>query len=133
MPKLGSVTHISFSVRDLETSREWYQRVLGLKTLVPPFEREHYKETILLAGNTGLCLQQHFDNSGDEFSEHRTGLDHLAFRVETDDEFEAWLAHFDELGVRYWPQGQGESFGRMVVFRDPDNIQLELHCDARKR
>ncbi len=131
MPDLGSVTHVSFSVRDLDTSREWYQRVLGLKTVVPPFEREHYRETILQAGSTGICLQQHFDNSGDEASEHRTGLDHLSFRVKTKEEYEAWLAHLDELGVQYWPQEE-MGFGPMVVLRDPDNIQLELHCDARK-
>lgn len=125
MPTLKGATHVSFSVRDLDVSREWYQRVLGLKTLVPPFESEHYRETILLAGSLGLCLQQHFDNTGDEFSEHRTGLDHLAFRIETEDEFEAWLARFDEYGVVY--DAQGQNFGRMVVFRDPDNIQLELH------
>ncbi len=131
MPNIGGVTHVSFSVRDLETSHEWYQRVLGLKTLVPPFEREHYKETILAAGNTGICLQQHFDNSRDEFSEHRTGLDHLALRVESEEEYKAWLAHFDELGIQYWTQEE-RGFGPMVVFRDPDNIQLELHCDPRK-
>ena len=125
MPTPTGVTHVSFSVRDLDTSREWYQRVLGLKTLVPPFEHEHYRETILLAGSVGLCLQQHFDNPGDEFSEHRTGLDHLAFRIDTQEEFDAWLARFDELGVSYDVQGQGS--GPMVVFRDPDNIQLELH------
>ena len=132
MPKLGSVTHVSFSVRDLDVSRAWYQRVLGLKTLVPPFEQEHYRETILLAGNTGICIQQHFDNSGDEASEHRTGLDHVAFRVETEEEYKTWLAHFDELGIQYWPQGDGTTFGKMAVFRDPDNIQLELHCPERQ-
>ena len=126
MLTLKGGTHVSFSVRDLDASREWYQRVLGLKTLVLPFESEHYRETILLAGSLGLCLQQHFDNTGEEFSEHRTGLDHLAFRIETEEEFEAWLARFEELGVPYDVQKQA-GFGSMVVFRDPDNIQLELH------
>ena len=124
------VSHVSLSVRNLEVSNEWYQRVLGLKTMVPPFEREHYRETILTTGSVGLCLQQHFDNSGDEFSEHRTGLDHLAFSIETQDEYDAWLAHFKNEGVEYWEQN-AQNFGPMVVFRDPDNVQLELHLSKR--
>ena len=126
----SGISHVSLSVRDLDVSREWYQRVLGLSVLVPPFENEHYRETILTTGSVGICLQQHFDNPGEAFSEHRTGLDHLSFNVDTKEEYDAWLVHFDELEVRYWEQGGG-NFGPMVVFRDPDNVQLELHHSSR--
>ena len=124
------ISHVSLSVRDLDVSNEWYQRVLGLKTMVPVFELEHYRETILTTGHVGLCLQQHFDNTGDEFSEHRTGLDHLSFSLESQEEYDAWLKHLDAEGVQYWEQS-GSNFGPMVVFRDPDNVQLELHLSNR--
>ena len=124
------ISHISLSVRDLDVSIEWYKRVLLLKTMVQPFEAEHYRESILTTGSIGLCLQQHFDNGGDEATECRTGLDHLCFALDSQEEYDAWLQHFDEKGVKYWEQKPG-NFGSMVVFRDPDNVQLELHVSKR--
>ena len=126
LPGLRGIAHLSLSVRDLDVSKDWYERVLGLAVLVPPFENDHYRETILTTGSVGLCLQQHFDNAGDEFSEHRTGLDHLSFRIDTQDEYDAWLKHLAEQDVPFWEE-DGGNFGPMVVFRDPDNVQLELH------
>lgn len=124
---MRGVTHISLSVRDFERSRDFYQRVLGLETLVPPFERPEYEETILaLPNGIGLCLQAHSSNSGEAFSERRTGLDHLAFEVPDRADLDAWAQRLTELDVHFDWQPDG-AFGSMLVFRDPDNIQLELH------
>lgn len=131
MPSITGFTHVSLSVRNLDISSEWYQRVLGLNVLVPPFEREGmYRETLLAiaGGRMALCLQAHLTNDGSDFSELRTGLDHLAFYVSSRAEFKAWLARLDELSVPYTIEPESEQFGAMAVFRDPDNIQLELHC-----
>lgn len=129
VPRLRGFTHVSLSVKDLMTSAEWYQRVLGLRVLVPPFEQDTYRETILsLPNGTGLCLQQHTANSGADFDERRTGLDHLSFDVPSKQDLEHWVNRFDELGVSYSREPDSLQFGSMVVFRDPDNIQLELHC-----
>lgn len=44
-------------------------------------------------------------------------------------ELEAWVARFDELGVRH--SGITDApYGSVVVFRDPDNIHLELFVGA---
>jgi glyoxylase I family protein len=125
-------THVSLSVRDLERSHTWYREVLDLKTVVGPFERPGYREVILgLPNGTGLCLQAHSANPGGPFDERRTGLDHLAFAVSSREDLDAWLRRFDELGVDYDVEPEHEEFGWMVAFRDPDNIQLELHCMRR--
>jgi catechol-2,3-dioxygenase len=60
-----------------------------------------------------------------DFSEFRVGLDHLALAVESRSELEDWVAHFDGHGV--WHSAISDrQWGSVLVFRDPDNIQLEL-------
>ncbi len=131
-PGLRGITHLSLSVRDLERSAVFYREVLGLRVQVPPFERSGgYRETILVLPNgIGLCLQEHAANDGSIFSESRTGLDHVAFAVPERADLDRWAARLDALGVPYdWQPERG--FGSMLVFRDPDHIQLELHTPAR--
>lgn len=64
--------------------------------------------------------------SDDAFDEARVGLDHFAFRVSDQNELQRWVTHFDAMGVPH--TGIIDSgFGPTVVFRDPDNMQLELY------
>ena len=68
---------------------------------------------------------QHTNPTSDRFDERAVGLDHFALRVPDRAALEAWAKHFDDLGVPH--SGiQEESGGPLIVFRDPDNIQLEL-------
>ncbi len=69
---------------------------------------------------------------GDTFNENRVGLDHLSFNVGRRSELEDAIRLFDEHGV---PHGEimdlTATFGIYVlVFRDPDNVQLELTAPA---
>ena len=132
LPGMRGITHLSLSVRDLERSAAFYREVLGLRVLVPPFERSGaYRETILaLPDGTGLCLQEHAANDGSTFSESRTGLDHVAFSVPDRADLDRWGARLDALGLPYDWQPDN-AFGSMLVFRDPDHIQLELHTLLR--
>jgi glyoxylase I family protein len=56
----------------------------------------------------------------------RVGLDHLAFRVADADELQCWAAHFDAMGVTHTGI-INTGYGPTLVFRDPDNMQLELY------
>ena len=65
---------------------------------------------------------------GTLFDEARTGLDHIGFRVADRAALDAWVAKLDELGVEH--SGirditEPTPFSTLV-FRDPDNIQLEM-------
>ena len=59
------------------------------------------------------------------FDETRVGLDHLAFEVANREELERWVSHLEAHGVSNSGIIDG-GFGPTVVFRDPDNIQLEF-------
>ncbi len=78
-----------------------------------------------------LCLVGHAAIPGENFSEFRSGLDHLEFLVERRDDLWEWAARLDEMeiphsGVKdldYTPNA-------MLTFRDPDHIQLEFFWRA---
>jgi glyoxylase I family protein len=72
-----------------------------------------------------IGLVGHDALSSDRFDERAVGLDHLALRVPNRAALEAWAKHLDDLGVAH-SGVQEENGGPLIVFRDPDNIQLEL-------
>ncbi len=75
-----------------------------------------------------LGLTQHRGRSQDAFDETRPGLDHLAFTVADRGELQAWAARLAAAGVAHSPVAAANSVpgAAVLVFRDPDNIQLEL-------
>jgi glyoxylase I family protein len=116
-------------VRDAEASAAWYESVLGFSLrgeYDPP--RAHL---IVMEHPSGMILGfwQHAQTpKKDRFDEFRTGLDHLAFRVSTEDEISEWETHFETLGVDHsTPIDVGPPHGIVQTFRDPDNIQLEIY------
>ena len=133
-PGITGIHHFSVTVRDLETSVAWYQRVFRADRVpmtFPHYEREDTGYGVLLVDQrSGLAIGLHTNtgNDGREFDEARTGLDHVGFNVASRAELEAWTAWLDEIGVAHSGIRVGDQpfpFAT-VVFRDPDNIQLEL-------
>ncbi|MFG1929161.1 VOC family protein [Mycobacterium sp. NPDC048908] len=133
-PGITGIHHVSVTVRDLEASAAWYQRVFRADRVpmtFPHYEREDTGYGLLLVDpRSGLVIGLHTNvgNDGGEFDEARTGLDHVGFNVASRAELEAWTAWLDELGVEHSGVRSGDQpfpFATLV-FRDPDNIQLEL-------
>lgn len=125
----GPLHHVSLTVSDLERSVPWYRRVLGFELVGDQHHRGG--RTVVLAfpsGDVVLLLQEHKAHEGATFSEFRPGLDHLSFRLADERELEAWCARFDELGIDHQPIRR-ETYGSVLIFRDPDRIQLELFAD----
>jgi glyoxylase I family protein len=76
-------------------------------------------------------LTQHRSGAQDVFDETRVGLDHLAFAVAGPSELDAWASRLAAAGVVHSPIAPANSIpgAAVLVFRDPDNIQLELFFD----
>jgi glyoxylase I family protein len=72
-----------------------------------------------------LGVRQYLGHAADGFDEFRTGLDHFAFGVTSRAELESWEHELAARGVKYSPIAE-TPIGSVVVFRDPDNIQLEF-------
>jgi glyoxylase I family protein len=82
-----------------------------------------------------FALHRHDANERETFAETRTGLDHVGLAVPTRADLAAWQAHLEAQGVARAghadkPLTQSPitdaAYASVLVFRDPDNIQLEL-------
>ena len=135
-PTRPGLHHIAITVTDLEASIAWYERVFGIALRM---EVPHPGGTGMILADDGMnlvfALHRHEANEGERFAETRTGLDHVGLRVPSRADLEAWQSHLDELGVRQAALAdqpctqspiEDRPFGSILVFRDPDNVQLEL-------
>ncbi len=128
MRPIPSIHHISLTVRDIERSVSWYTEVLELTRLMEEAHPDGSGYAVVLGQpDWSMCvgLHTHNTNGGETFAEQRTGLDHVSFRVANHAELEAWECRFRELDVPHSPVNDQDGYS-VVVFRDPDNIQLEL-------
>jgi catechol 2,3-dioxygenase-like lactoylglutathione lyase family enzyme len=137
-PQAPQLSHIALTVRDLDASVDWYGKVFGVHHLMDvPHEgglgRIVGDDTMSLV----FALHAHDANEGEEFRETRTGLDHVGLAVPDRDALVAWQQHLETHGVVQTdvadrPLTQSpiadEAYGSVLVFRDADNIQLELFC-----
>jgi glyoxylase I family protein len=127
MPELMGFSHIDLTVSDCERTAVWWQEVLGF-TLVHQARTGTFEvRTMVHPSGLAVTVLTHDGTAkSDAFDEQRVGLDHLAFRVSDQDELQRWVTHFDAMGVSH--TGIIDTgFGPTVVFRDPDNMQLELY------
>ena len=130
--------HVALTVSDVDASVPWYEEVFGLTyRMDAPHEGGLGKLLSDDAQTLVLVLHRHDANDGGLFSETANGLDHVGFEVPTRADLEAWQDHLEQHGVvrsdtADKPLTQSpiadEPYGSVLVFRDPDNIQLELFC-----
>jgi len=133
-PPMAGFHHFSATVTDVAASADWYQRVLGLERIPGKFphcgDEETGYEVILTEFSAGIIigLSHHIANDGLPFDEARTGLDHISISVPSRSDLESWTEWLDSLAVPH--SGVTDIDGALkysaLVFRDPDNIQLEL-------
>lgn len=125
--KTLGVHHLRLTVSDLERSLRFYTEVLGFQLTV----RFGPRSVFLHDGTVGLGLNTpwHEVTPGElRFNESRVGLDHLAFRVASPDDVQRAADRLDAHGVPRSEVKDGRlPDSRLVVFRDPDNIQLEYY------
>lgn len=122
-PKLSHIKETCLYVSNLETSRQFYEDIMGLERIL--FDPEKY--LFLKVGKDALLL---FDA---EVSKKQTDLPahfgkgqiHVAFEATIED-YEKWKKHLQkhQISIEFekdWPKG-----GKSFYFRDPDNLCLEI-------
>jgi len=133
-PATTGVHHFSPTVSDVEASAVWYGEVFGLQRLdrrAPHHDDEAGGYAVLLIDpRTGFLIGLHHHELliPGAFNERRVGLDHIAWSVAERSDLDQWATWLDHLGVVHSGviDKGGPSPYSVVVFRDPDNIQLEL-------
>lgn len=128
MPDIASIHHVSLTVTDIDRSVAWYEDVLGLAELMKEDHPDGNGYAIILGKpDFSMCvgLHTHSANAAEPCDETRTGLDHVSFGVANRADLDTWAEHFKKLGVSQSPVNDQGAYA-VLVFRDPDNIQLEL-------
>jgi glyoxylase I family protein len=131
-----SLHHLALTVTDLDASVRWYGAVFDVH---PILDVPHPGGVgrILADADQRLMIALHRHDTNDErvFTEATTGLDHAGFVVPSREDLEVWQRHLEANGVvrsdtADKPLTQSpiadEPYASVLVFRDPDNIQLEL-------
>jgi catechol 2,3-dioxygenase-like lactoylglutathione lyase family enzyme len=130
-PPVTGVHHVSLTVPDLDRSVPWYSELFGLVRIM---DEPHYggRAVVLMQpqAHVFIGLHAHDANQRESFAETRTGLDHLSFAVSSRDVLLEWQRRLAQRSIVH-SEIKDVSYGSVLVFRDPDNIQLELIAPAR--
>lgn len=125
MPTMTRFSHVSLSVRDVAVSAAWYCDVLGFEFLEELTGESWYEKVVVHPCGAVLTLQQHFANGSETFDPVRTGMDHFAFLVSSEEELDAWDRRLTELGVEH-SSPIAMPYGTVLSLKDPDRIAIEL-------
>src|ERR1700758_672630 len=126
MPPITGFHHLSLTVTDLDASAAWYREMFGLQQVMEE-PHEGGRALVFVQPDTGgfIGLHAHAANDGRPFGETCTGLDHISFSVRSRDDLAGWEKTLCDRGVATSPISD-QPWGSVLVFRDPDHIQLEL-------
>ena len=130
MPGITGGHHIALTVSDADHSAAWYGDLLGMQTVLSG-DDESVKFRVLADPASGwvIGVRQYPGTDPGRFDEFRAGLDHLAFGVSSRAELEQWERELTTRGIAFTPITE-TPIGSVIVFRDPDNVQLEFWLPA---
>jgi catechol 2,3-dioxygenase-like lactoylglutathione lyase family enzyme len=128
--------HLAITVHDFDRSMPFYEAVFGITFRMDvPHEGGVGKLLTDEEWALALVLHEHEKTPPGNFSEVVIGLDHIGFEIGTREDLLQWQRHLEVHGVAPSPTADRpmtqapiaeEPYGAVLVFRDPDNIQLEL-------
>ena len=136
--KLGGVHHVAYRCRDAKETVEWYGRVLGMN-YTTAFAEDHvpstgaydpYMHVILDPGGGNILAFFELPNQPDMGRDENTPqwVQHLAFRVGSEDELIAAKDHVESLGIDVLGPTHHGIF-KSIYFFDPNGHRVELATD----
>ena len=130
---LSHIEHLLIQSPDIDATRDWYMRVLGLRDGPhPDFGFPvHWlylgDEPVLHLAEGGAAVSENRKRYLGQQSQATTGtgvIDHVAFRATG---LKEMLAHFDKLGVEF-KERQVDDQGLYQLFLfDPNGVKVELN------
>jgi glyoxylase I family protein len=132
---IAGIDHIGLTVADVDRSARWYEDVLGF-TAVGRYQEvgESGLRKMVFMTCPGLATAfgfvSHQSSAGAAFDETVAGLDHLSFRLADIEELDDWVQRLQHWKVEYSLPADStlRPGAKVLVFRDPDNIQLEIYA-----
>ena len=136
--KLGGIHHTAYRCKDAKETVEWYGKVLGMD-YTTAFAEDHvpstgaydpYMHVFLDAGNGNVLAFFELPNQPGMGRDENTPawVQHLAFRVASEDELLAAKAHIEGLGIDVLGPTHHGIF-KSIYFFDPNGHRVELAAD----
>lgn len=119
--QIKGVHHIKLTVTSLDRSKEFYEKIPGFKLVA-----DHQDFLMFYNGNIYIGLTTHDKEAKGEFNEKTVGLDHVAFEVGSIHDLNDAFKFLDDNEIPHSEIEKLSNGTNIVVFRDPDNIQLEF-------
>ena len=120
--KIQFLDHVAITVKDLEASAAWYEKVFG-------FTRNQFKEwgpfpIFMLAGKSGVALFPAHDNDQSRSPDSRNvKIDHFAFNVNREN-FDLAKQKFEQLNIIFTIKNY--HYFESIYINDPDGHCVEL-------
>lgn len=120
--RIKSIDHIELTVKDLEVSRNFYEKLPGFKVVAS------YPNFVMFScGDFKLGITDHNKQiTSDRFMETNVGMDHISFMVSKREDLDEALKFFSAENIPHGEIKKLSNNAYALAFRDPDNIQLEL-------
>jgi catechol 2,3-dioxygenase-like lactoylglutathione lyase family enzyme len=133
---LSHIEHILVAADDIDATRDWYARVLGMTSGPHPdfgfpvhwmyangVDVVHIGPSAKMAG----AIQKQYLGRTSQSSEGTGAIDHIAFRATGLGDM---LVHLRELGIAFTQRRANGQALFQVFFHDPNGIKIELNFDA---
>ncbi len=122
MPELEGIDHVALAVRDVRSSAQWYQDVLGLERLYEEAWGDY--PAIVGIGGTAIAL---FPVQGPAPKPRPAGdvlaMRHVAFRADAEN-FATAQRELSARGLEFEFQNHG--IAHSIYFHDPDGHEIEI-------
>ena len=123
MLKTQGVLHFSLPVTDLDRSRAFYEKLLGMKVI-----EQSSRMVFLRTGETYFILAK--GNAPMKYDSTKSTPVHHAFKVRPD-EFDWSISFLRDSGVEVFNienRNEGVFWGPQAYFLDPDGNKLEIYA-----
>lgn len=120
-PKTGGVHHINLRCSSLDTSKRFYQDVMGFSIALETPELFAFP-----VGPVFIVVKKAEDDR--PFNPMQIGMDHLAMACTDESELQRVANALTDAGVENTGVKKDETLQKMyVAFKDPDRIQWEFY------
>ncbi|MEL7115618.1 MAG: VOC family protein [Pseudomonadota bacterium] len=116
-----SVSHVRLTVRDLDLTKTFYAKLLGLRV-----HSETETSASLGADSAFLTLQA--DPSADPSNPAAPGLFHTALLLPDRSDLATWLAYASDHGLRPWGASD-HNVSEAIYLNDPEGNGIEVYAD----
>jgi len=123
--KFAKIDHVSVPVNDVERSRDFYSRVLGLQEIPRPsfsFAGIWYK-----LGDVAIhIIENEVSKEDPDRSDLSTRYAHIAFFMDTQEELKKFIEKIKAENIPWYELENSPTGLHQVFFKDPDGNMIEV-------